>query len=911
MRRALLFLGCAALGWAKAQTGAPFELERRPASEVANVPSREVLDAASWTAGMPIRDLGPRVMSGRVVDLAVKPGGAEFYVAYATGGVFHTVNHGTSFEPVFDHAATTAVGCVAADWERGRLFVGTGEVNSSRSSYAGSGLYRSDDAGATWTRLGLGDTHHIGRIVLHPDDPDVMWVAAAGPLYSDNTTGGIYRTEDGGATWERVLEGAAGIDLVSDPADPDRLFAALWDRTRRAWDFTEAGPASGVFASRDGGRTWTDLTERGGLPERRALGRMGLAWDGERLFVLLDDQTPLPPEDRNGLAPDDLIGMSTRRFARLDTTKLRGYFDEFGIDLPLDSVRDLIVGGALPPEVLRDYVTDGNRALFDAGVVGASVYTYDGAWERTHEEPLEAVCYTYGYYFGLMERGSDGHLYIAGVPLLKSTDDGATWEGINAPNVHVDHHALWVDPENPDHLINGNDGGVNTSWDGGAHWTKCNHTSVAQCYAIEVDDAEPYNVYVGLQDNGVWVGPSDYEASMRWHSTGRYPWEELGGGDGMQIEVDPRNPDRVFFGSQFGWYERLDRETGERMEIHPKHELGETPLRWNWQTPILVSRHAPDTVYIGANRVFRSVDSGANWEAISGDLTRGGRPGDVPYGTLTSLHESPRVRGRLAVGSDDGRLHVSLDDGATWVERALPVDSLWVSEVLWSGLADDRMYVALNAYRWDDFTAHLYRSEDAGASWERLEGLPFEPVNAVCEAGEHVFVGTDGGVYASWDSGRTWSAAQPELPRAPVHDLAFQERERELVIGTHGRSVWALELGLFAEQPVVADGVQLLAPDTVAHREDWSPSGWRWGDREPRTVATWAFLPEAGAATLTVRDADGAVVTTESWTERPRGWQRVAMPLAGTEWAVGDYTWTLTGPYGAVSEAVPWVMRSE
>ena len=874
----------------------------------------------SWTAGLPLREVGPRVMSGRVVDLAVRPGdGAEFYVAYATGGVFHTVNHGTSFEPVFDHAATTAVGCVAADWERGRLYVGTGEVNSSRSSYAGSGVYRSDDGGATWTHLGLAETHHIGRIIVHPERPEVLWAAAAGPLYSANEAGGIYRSEDGGTHWEHVLKGTAGIDLIADPADPDHLFAALWDRTRRAWDFTESGPGSGVWESRDGGRTWTDLTGHGGLPDRALLGRMGLAYHpvDEQLYVLLDDQTPLPATERDGLSPSDFRGMSARKFARLDTVELRAYFDAFSIDLPLDSVRQVIVEGTLPPAALSDYVTDGNRALFDAGVVGASVYRYDGTWQRTHAEPLEDVCYTYGYYFGLIQIGTDGSLYIAGVPLLKSTDGGATWHGINAPNVHVDHHALWVNPEQPDHLINGNDGGVNISWDGGAHWLKCNHNAVAQCYAIEVDEAEPYNIYVGLQDNGVWVGPSDYEASMGWHNSGRYPWEELGGGDGMQIEVHPEHPDTVYFGSQFGWYQRLDRGSGDRVDIHPKHALGETPLRWNWQTPIWVSRHAPDTVYIGANKVFRSVDAGEEWEAISGDLTRGGRKGDVPYGTLTSFHESPLTRGRLAVGSDDGRLHVSLDDGATWMERALPVDTFWVSEVLWSAHAEDRLYVSLNGYRWDAFAPHVYRSEDAGATWEPLHaGLPDEPVNAVCESADHadhLFAGTDGGAYASWDAGATWTVAQPALPRAPVHDLAFQARERELVIGTHGRSVWVLELGVFAEQPVDAGQIALLPPDTLTHRNDWSPSGWRWGTRTPRTASTWAFLPSPGEATLEVRDAAGAVVASSAFADRPRGWQRLELALEqdGVTWQPGDYTWTLFGPDGTASAAVPWCMRSE
>lgn len=888
---------------------------------------RAELDASSWFSGLPLREVGPRVMSGRVVDLDVRPGdGSEFYVAYATGGVYHTVNHGTSFTQVFDFAATTAVGAVAVDWESNIVYVGTGEVNSSRSSYAGTGIYRSSDHGAHWEHLGLEQTHHIGKIILHPTEPNTLWVAAAGPLYSKNTTGGIYKSTDGGAHWERMLgiDGTAGIDLVMDTENPNHLYASLWQRSRSAWNFVEGGEDSGLYETTDGGKDWSDLTQLGGLPDRQHLGRMGMAHDAlsNVLYVLLDDQSPLPPEPHKGLIPSDFLGMSMRKFDKLDSTEVQDYFDEFGIEASRDSVADLIHSGAILPEALHDYVADGNRDLFNAGVVGASVYQLnEGKWSRTHAEPLESICYTYGYYFGLMERGLDGTLYIAGVPLLKSTDNGTTWQGIGAPNVHVDHHVLWSNPLRPNHLINGNDGGINISWDGGLNWIKCNSPAVAQCYAIEVDNEEPYNIYCGLQDNGVWMGPSDYSESLRWQSTGQYPWQELGGGDGMQIEIDPRNNEIAYFGSQFGWYQKLNRGSDERLDIHPKHQLGERPLRWNWQTPIWISRHAPDTVYMGANRVFQSVDAGVSWEPISEDLTGGGRSGNVPFGTLTSLHESPLQRGRIAVGSDDGRVHFSEDTGKTWTPMDLPMlwseNTPWISEVLWSEHVADRVFVALNTYRWDHFQSYIFQSDDLGQTWQAIHhGLPAEPVNALCEIADQpdlLIAGTDGGGYARRASLGEWSSLHTELPHAPVHDLVYQKSARELVIGTHGRSVWVLSMNVLTEQPIDAGEVILLPADTTSFTDDWSPKGWAWGTKTPQIAQAWCFLPEHGDWVLNVSDSQQELLVSLPLNDRQKGWQRLELPLeqGDLSWEIGAYVWALISKDGLKSDEAAWVIADQ
>jgi len=891
---------------------------------------RAALDAGSWTSGLELRNVGPSVMSGRVVDVAVVED--TMYVAYATGGLWKSINHGTTFEPLLDE--TCMLGAVAAH-PSGRVVVGSGEVNSSRSSYAGDGVYVSDDHGATWRHAGLEGSHHIGRVILDPSNPDRMWVAALGELYSANRGGAVYRSEDGGLTWTAVLTAPQGaskgefvgfVDLAADATDPDHLFAASWDRTRRAHDFQEAGPGTAIYETTDGGDTWQRISRGNGFPDGKHAGRVGLAYHSTSgtLFALIDNQGDRPVSDEEAeadtlLKADAFLNMNAAAFGALSDDDLQAFLDAEGFDEAdsAASVKARVANGDLKPRALYDYLTDGNRALFDTEIVGAEVYRYrvpgrgatgggDGArttlsqlaqgektpepatgvWERTHEDYLDDVCYTYGYYFGTVsvDPSDASTLYIAGVPLLKSTDGGATFESIGAPNVHVDHHKVWVDPANGNHLVNGNDGGINVSWDGGQSWVKCNSPSVGQFYAIEVDNAEPYRIYGGLQDNGTWVGNNTHRESVGWHQSGRHGFESLGGGDGMQIEVDLRSNDVVYTGYQFGWYMRTNRATGEITGLHPSHQLGETPLRWNWQTPILLSKHQQDVFYMGSNRVHRSLNRGDDFEAVSGDLTRGGKPGNVPFGTLTTMAEHPKRFGQLAVGSDDGLVHVTMDGGHTWNPLKLPVATqvgkgddakhLWVTEVMWSHHDDELLVVALNGYRHDCQEAFVFATRDLGKTWTAWgPNLPHEPVNALIECQDRAgwwVVGTDGGAYLTTDEGATFTTLHRDLPRVPVHDIALQERENDLVIGTHGRGIYVLDLdpvlsrqgepNSWANEALTFESKNL----EITHSDRWGQRGWAWSEPREPSVDAWVWSATEGRARLELRFIPTAPVAPDS-----------------------------------------------
>ncbi len=784
---------------------------------------RNELKNSSLLSAVKAENIGPSIFSCRVTDVDVNPADpTEMYVAYASGGLWHSKSNGTRFSPVFDHEASMTIGDIAVNWRNNIVWVGTGEANSSRSSYAGTGMYRSTDGGKTWEQRGLLESHHIARVILHPSNPDVLWVAVLGHLYSPNEERGIYTTTDAGKTWKRSLfvnDNSGGIDLALDPNDPNVLYAATWERSRRAWDFQGAGEGSAIWKSSDGGNTWTkSSTVDSGFPTGSKIGRIGLTAgkkDGKTvLYACLDNQNPKTKKEstkEDVLTKDDFRNISKADFMKLSDEKLGSFLEEYGFPEKYSAkkVKSLVEKDKIKPIALVEFLEDANNNLFETDFIGAELYRSDdggSTWQRTHDEPIEQMHFTYGYYFSnvrCMTEDAD-KVYMIGYLIIRSDDGGKTWKNINGDNVHVDHHALWLNPARPGHLVNGNDGGLNISWDNGESWVKCNNPAVGQFYAIAADKAKPYNVYGGAQDNGVWTGPSNYEASDDWQQTGQYPYKSIMGGDGMQIQVDTRDNNTVYTGFQFGNYFRVSKSGGRPVPISPKHDLGERPLRFNWQSPIHLSRHQQDVLYFGANKLYRSFNQGNDWEAVSGDLTRGGKPGNVPYGTLTSIHESPLKFGLLYAGSDDGLIHVTRDGGETWAKISdnLP-QNLWVSRVQASAHERSRVYASLNGYRWDDFSAYLYASEDYGQTWQKIGGnLPSEPINVVIEDPNNpnlLYVGTDHSLYVSLDRGTSFQTLDKGFPDVPVHDLAVQDIAKELVIGTHGRSMFKANIAFLQQ----------------------------------------------------------------------------------------------------------------
>jgi len=846
---------------------------------------RKLLKNNSLLSSVSPVNIGPSVFSCRVTDLDVNPADpTEMYVAYASGGLWHSTSNGTKFDPIFDHEASMTIGDIAVDWNNEVIWVGTGEANSSRSSYAGTGLYRSVDNGRNWEWRGLPESHHIARIILHPTYPNTLWVAVLGHLYSPNAERGIYKTTDGGKTWQKTLfvnENSGGIDLVIDPNDAMTLYAATWERSRRAWDFDGAGEGSGIWKSTDGGSTWAkSSTPASGFPTGEKIGRIGLSAGKKNgqtvLYACLDNQNSKPKKDNpkeDVLTKDQLRSISKEDFLKLSDEKMGDYLkqNDFPEKYNAKKIKGLVEKDKLKPIALVEYLEDANSRLFETDFIGAELYRSDdggATWKRTHDDAIEQMHFTYGYYFSNVRCMPDDadKVYMIGFFIIRSDDGGKTWKNINGDNVHVDHHALWLNSKRPGHLVNGNDGGLNISWDNGDSWAKCNSPAVGQFYAITTDEAEPYNVYGGAQDNGVWVGSSDYEASTSWHQTGQYPYKELMGGDGMQIQVDNRDNNTVYTGFQFGNYFRINKLTGDTKPITPKHDLGERPLRFNWQSPIWLSRHQQDVLYFGANKVYRSFNQGRDWEAISGDLTLGGKPGNVPYGTLTSICESPLKFGLLYAGSDDGLIHVTRDGGETWTKISDSlIQNLWVSRVQASAHERGRVYAALNGYRWDDFTPYLYVSQDYGQHWERLGlELPFEPINVVIEDPSNanvLYVGTDHNVYVSLDGGKSFQTLSADFPDVPVHDLAVQAKANELVIGTHGRSMFKADIANIQKLTL-----ETLLADIQVFDLKKKKFSKNWGKKQPYKEAKdpeypiWFFAKTAGKASWVLKHKESGLV---------------------------------------------------
>jgi len=704
------------------------------------------LFSAETFQGLELRGLGPAVTSGRVVDFAVLERGDTFYVAAASGGVWKTTNHGTTFKPVFDEQGSYSIGCVAVDpRDPLMVWVGSGENNSQRSVSYGDGVYRSNDGGKTWENTGLKTSEHIGRIVIDPRDSLKVFAAAQGPLWADGGDRGLYRTADGGKNWKRVLHVSdhTGVNEVwIDPRNPDVMYASSYQRRRHVFTLIDGGPESAIYKSVDGGENWKKLEK--GLPKSDK-GRIGLA---------------VSPAD-----PDVVYAV-----IEASAEKDKGFYRS----------------------------SDGG-----------------GSWERMGDQVSTSPQY---YNEIVPDPRNKDRVYAMDTWMMVTEDGGKTWKKVGEKFKHVDNHALWIDPENTDHLIAGCDGGVYESFDRAATWAFTANLPITQFYRVAVDNDSPaYNVCGGTQDNFTLCGPS---RTLTTHGIRNSDWYVATGGDGFQPRIDPTDANVVYAESQHGGLVRYDRKTGEQVGIQPQSLTGEDPLRWNWDSPLIISPFSHTRLYFAAQRVFKSDDRGDSWTPISGDLTAQidrnrlpvmGRVWSVDavaknastsfYGNIVSLTESPKREGLLYAGTDDGLVQVTEDGGRTWRKIAsfpgVPAQT-YVSYLFPSWFDANVVFAAFDDHQRGDFTPFLLRSDDKGATWTSIAGdLPRRgTVYSIVQDFEKpdlLFAGTEFGLFFTLDGGRKWVQLKGGLPPIAVRDLAIQRGANDLVLATFGRGFYVLD----------------------------------------------------------------------------------------------------------------------
>jgi photosystem II stability/assembly factor-like uncharacterized protein len=711
--------------------------------------------------------LGPKNVSGRCTDVAVvTPKGRNYtiYVATASGGLWKTDNEATTWQPVFEQAASTALGDVTvASSNPAVVWAGTGEQNLFRSSQAGIGVYKSVDGGATWEHMGLADTYTIARIVIHPKNPDIVYVAASGHEWTNNAERGVFRTVDGGKTWKKVLfvdEKTGANDLVMDPQDPNTLYATTWQRIRLKWNdprnFTDYG-GSGVYRTTDGGATWRPINK--GLPDAKFRGRIGI---------------------------DVCLRKPNVVYALLDNYEI----------------------GRQPTE---DEKNDPYGIPSSGFIKGATVYRSDDkgeSWNRvsglTPEQKtfMERHSGTYGWVFGQVrvDPNDADTVYTMGLGLNVSNDGGKTFKGIRTPG--GDHHGLWIDPENSDYLVNVFDQGFAISYDRGKSWKDSRlNLPLAQFFNVAYDMDTPFHVFGSMQDHGSFRGAVNLA-----NGRDRIPtvdFEGAPGGEGSSHAIDPTDPNTVYSSGFYGTLSRSDlsKPRGQRSkELLPARYPEEPPLRGEWVAPTIISPHSNQIIYHGMQQLLMSRDRGDTWEAISPDLTynTASEKGDIPYHTIFAISESPLRFGLIYVGTDDGKVHVTRDGGKTWSEimRGLPYQK-WVSRIVASAYDLGTVYMTQNGKRDDDFTPYVWKSIDFGKTWTSVSaGIPIGPVNVIREDPVDrniLYVGTDTGVYVTTDGAKTWSVLGGNLPATYVHDLIVHPRDNVIVIATHGRGMWVVD----------------------------------------------------------------------------------------------------------------------
>lgn len=800
----------------------------------------------SAISSLRFREIGPAVMGGRINDIEVEPNDARvIYAAVASGGIVKSVNGGTSWTTIFNNETVPSVGDVAISPSNPSIvWAGTGEANNRQSSSWGNGVYKSMDEGKTWKLMGLPNSFAIPRIVIHPTNPDIVYVAVLGNLWAPNSDRGIYRTTDGGRSWQHVLkvnDDTGATELAIDGESPNILYAAMYQRRRTVFGFNGSGEHSALYKSYDGGDTWTRVTK-------------GMPYDTENA------PTPRPET----LLETGRISISV---------------------YPKDT------------NVVYVTVEHANGGVYRSNDKGET-------WTRVAE--IGAVPRPMYFSKLRVDPNNDQRLWLAGVTMQYSEDGGRTWSGNFARAPHSDIHGIWINPKDSNHLIIGGDGGINVTFDRGRTWDYSNTIPLGQFYEVGADNSMPYKICGGLQDNNTWCGPS---ASMNPRGISNEDWYTIGGGDGFYAQPDPNDPNTVYAESQDGNLLRRNTLTGESKGIRPRETEDEKRYRFQWNSPIVISTYDSNTIYYAGNFVFKSTNRGDDWTKISPDLTtnvdrntlaimgkvpdrftRSRHDGVQQFPTITTISESPVNRNVLWAGTDDGNLQVTRD-GQNWknvVEKVPGVPKgTYVSRVVASRENEATAYATFDGHRMGDFKVYVYMTSDYGETWKSIAAnLPQNNgvVNVIREHPRNpnlLFAGTEFGLFASFDRGGNWTQLKHNLPTVPVDDILIHPRENDLILGTHGRSVWVMDdVAPLAQinQSVLDSSIHLFDPRTAVMYRTWNNKSLTsdkafYGQNPPNGALINFYLKEPLAeretVAITIQDAAGQTVRTLNCT-RPQ-----------------------------------------